>query len=139
MPSGNPSRPLLDPSRSRTILGIVFVLAGINHFRVPALYESMIPPYLPWPSALNLISGAAEILGGLGILVPAFRRPAAWGLIALLVAVFPANLHMALHGLPGKDISPWILWLRLPFQAVFIYWVYRSCLSGADDPAAKPA
>lgn len=124
---------------SRAFLGIVFVLAGINHFRVPTLYESMIPPYLPWPAALNAISGAAEILGGIGVLIPMLRRPAAWGLIALLIAVFPANLHMALHGLPGKDISPWILWLRLPFQALFIYWVYRSCLACPPRPATQPA
>lgn len=118
---------------SRTILGMVFILAGANHFRVPDLYVSMIPPYLPRPEALNAISGAAEILGGLGVLVPMVRRPAARGLIALLIAVFPANLHMALHGWPQMNPPAWALWARLPFQLVFIAWVYRSCLRGSGS------
>jgi uncharacterized membrane protein len=80
----------------------------------------MMPPSLPWPSALIAISGACEVLGGIGILVPRTRRAAGWGLIALLAAVFPANLHVALMGrMPGFDLSPATLWLRLPFQAVF--------------------
>ncbi|WP_052574131.1 DoxX family membrane protein [Haloferula sp. BvORR071] len=121
---------------SRTLLGILFILAGLNHFRVPGIYVSMIPPYFPSPALLNSVSGAAEILGGAGVLIPALRRPAAWGLIALLLAVFPANLHMALHGWPRMQIPPWALWARLPFQAVFIYWVYRSCLHAQRDHRA---
>ncbi len=114
---------------SLILLAMFFILAGANHFIHPATYLAMMPPYLPFPEALNQISGAAEIAGGLGILLPQLRRAAGWGLIALLIAIFPANLQMALHGLPGVSIAPWILWLRLPFQLVLIAWVYYSGLS----------
>jgi len=109
----------------RWILAVFFVAAGANHFRTPGLYIAMIPPWMPLPSALNAISGGAEILGGLGLLVPRTRRLAGWGLIALLVAVFPANVHVALLGhMPGTNFSPAVLWARLPVQAVFIAWVW---------------
>lgn len=89
----------------------------------------MMPPWLPAPAMLVIVSGIAEIAGGIGVLIAPVRRWAAWGLIALLVAVFPANLHVALHGWPGVDFAPWILWLRLPFQLVFIWIVYWCCLA----------
>jgi uncharacterized membrane protein len=105
----------------RGVVALFFVLAGANHFRAPDVYLGMMPPRLPHPELLNAIAGAAEILGGLGLIFAATRRLAGWGLIALLVAVFPANLHVALQGhMPGFDFSPLTLWLRLPFQAVFI-------------------
>jgi uncharacterized membrane protein len=105
----------------RWILAAFFVLAGLNHFRTPALYLGMMPPWLPWPSAANVLAGAAEVLGGVGLLPQRSRRSAGWGLIALLIAVFPANVHVALQGrMPGLNVSPAGLWLRLPFQAVFI-------------------
>jgi uncharacterized membrane protein len=114
-------------SIARWVLAVFFVAAGANHFRTPDLYLAMMPPRLPWSEALNLISGGAEILGGIGLLVPPTRRLAGAGLIALLLAVFPANLYVALRGhWPGTDFSPLTLWLRLPFQAVFIaavWWV----------------
>ena len=110
---------------SRWLLAVFFVVAGANHFRSPEIYLGMMPPWLPWPSALHLIAGAAEILGGLALLVPGARRAAGWGLIVLLVVIFPANLHVALAGkMPGTEFSPLTLWLRLPFQAVFIAWVW---------------
>jgi uncharacterized membrane protein len=112
-------------SVARWVLALFFVVAGINHFLAPDLYLAMMPGWLPLKEAANLISGIAEILGGIGLLLPAVRRAAAWGLIALLVAVFPANLHVALQGhMPGLDAPAWVLWLRLPFQAVFIAWVW---------------
>ena len=122
----------------RGLLAVAFVAAGMNHFRQPDFYLTMIPPWLPSPAVLNFISGAAEILGGIGVLVPATRRFAGWGLIALLVAVFPANVHMALAGLrpPGVEIATWVLWARLPFQAVFIAWVWWTTLA---RPAGAPA
>ncbi len=111
----------------RWVVALFFVAAGINHFRTPDIYLAMIPPALPWPAGLNVLSGAAEILGGLGLLVPATRRLAGWGLIVLLIAIFPANLYVALRGhMDGLNASPLVLWLRLPFQAVFIaavWWV----------------
>ena len=109
----------------RWLAALFFVVAGANHFRQPEIYLGMMPPALPWPEALNYICGAAEILGGLGLLLVCTRRLAAWGLLALLVAVFPANLHVALQGkMPGLDVSPLTLWLRLPFQFVFMAWVW---------------
>lgn len=109
----------------RWLAALFFVVAGANHFRQPEIYLGMMPPALPWPEALNYMSGAAEILGGLGLLLVCTRRLAAWGLLALLVAVFPANLHVALQGkMPGLDVSPLTLWLRLPFQFVFMAWVW---------------
>lgn len=109
----------------RWLLVAFFLAAGANHFRTPQVYLGMIPPGLPWPDALNYFSGAAEMLGAIGVLVPATRRWAGWGLVALLVAVFPANLYVALEGrMPGTDFSPLTLWLRLPFQAGFIAWVW---------------
>ena len=111
----------------RWLLGMCFVAAGINHFIAPRLYLAIMPPALPWPLALIYISGAAEIVGGIGVLVPPTRKLAAWGLIILLIAVFPANLYATFHGL--GSVAPWILWARLPFQLVFIAWVYWTCLS----------
>lgn len=112
---------------ARVLCAAFFIVAGVNHFRDPATYLGMMPPWLPWPDAMNAVSGAAEVLGGIGLLVPVARQLAGWGLIALLVAVFPANLHVAMQGhMPGYDFSPTVLWWRLPFQAVAIaavWWV----------------
>jgi uncharacterized membrane protein len=108
----------------RWVIAAFFIMAGMNHFRMPATYAGMIPPWLPWPAGLSLIAGACEILGGIGVLLPRVRSAAGWGLIALLIAVFPANLHVALMGhMPGFGFSPLTLWLRLPFQLVLIAWV----------------
>jgi uncharacterized membrane protein len=111
------------------MLALFFVAAGLNHFLNPAPYLSMIPPYLPRPQMLNLVSGAAEIAGGLGVLHPPTRRFAGWGLVALLVAVFPANLYVALHGWKGENIAPWLLWARLPLQPLLIALVYWVCIA----------
>ena len=112
----------------RWLLTIVMVAAGVNHFISPATYIAMMPAEIPsaWHAALNYISGIAEIAGGLGLILPATRRLAAWGLIALFVAVFPANLNMALNDLPLGDnpVPRWALWARLPLQLVFIAWAY---------------
>jgi uncharacterized membrane protein len=108
----------------RWFLAIFFLLAGVNHFRDPAIYLGMMPEWIPWPSGVNVVSGICEMAGGMGLLFPWTRRASGWGLIALLVAVFPANLHVALQGyMPGTSFSPTVLWLRLPFQGVLIAWV----------------
>ena len=120
-------KPSLIRTLSRILLGIAFIIAGANHFRDPATYVAMIPPWLPSPEVLNLISGAAEIAGGMGILIPRTRNAAATGLVLLLIVVFPANLHIALNGWAGIDIPRWILVARLPFQLLFIAWVVFSC------------
>lgn len=122
---------------SRIILAIAFVIAGVNHFRSPDVYLSMMPPWLPAHEWLNWISGAAEIAGGAGLLIPRLRNAAGIGLILLLIAVFPANLQIALNGWPGMDIPRWILFARLPFQFVFIAWVIFSCPGLRLYPYAK--
>jgi uncharacterized membrane protein len=115
---------------SRLLLAAFFLLAGLYHFLSPGLYLQMMPPYLPWPVGLIAISGVAEIAGGMGVLFPPVRAAAAWGLILLLIAVFPANIQAAISGmsLGGKPVAHWILLMRLPVQFLFIYWVYWSCL-----------
>ncbi len=124
----------------RWLLAVFFVLAGLNHFRTPTLYLGMMPPWLPWPSAANTIAGVAEVLGGIGLLPPRLCRAAGWGLIALLIAVFPANIHVALQGhMSGLNVSPAGLWLRLPFQAVFIAAVAWVALGSQARPSEHQA
>ncbi len=121
-----------------TMLALFFGLAGLNHFRNPQPYLAMMPPYLPFPDALNLISGAAEIAGAMGLLIPALRRAAAWGLMVLLIAVFPANIHVALHGWPGVNLPVWVLWARLPLQFALLAWVYYSGISTPKQSGISP-
>ena len=101
------------------------MFAGAMHFVIPRVYRRIVPPYIPAPMAMVYASGVAEAAGGIGLMIPARRRLAGWWLIATLVGVFPANLHMALHPeqyeeVPGGAAA---LWGRLPFQGVFIAWV----------------
>ncbi len=110
----------------RMILAIVFVIAGAMHFVIPQAYLRIMPPWLPAPLTLIDISGAAEIAGGLGLLIPITRHFAAWGLVALLIAVLPANIytataHLSLPGLAGQS---WLQWLRIPLQVPLIYWAW---------------
>jgi uncharacterized membrane protein len=122
----------------RWLLAAFFFAAGLNHFRVPALYVGMIPPWMPRPYILNALAGAFEVIGAIGVLMPTLRIAAGWGLIALLFAVFPANLHVALMGeMPGFTYSPLVLWLRLPFQAVLIAWVAWVALA-EEPPELRP-
>lgn len=106
----------------RFILGSLFVAAGVTHFAFTRTFASIVPDYLPAHRELVLISGAAEIAGGLGLLLPQTRRPAAVGLAALLVAVLPANLWMAQHPELFASIPAWLLWARLPLQIPLIGW-----------------
>src|SRR5437879_1960073 len=105
---------------SKYVLGMFFVLAGVMHFRAPEFYLKIMPPYVPWHLELVYLSGVFEVLLGAMLLVPATTNLAAWGLIALLIAVFPANLHMALNTDQYSNISPILLWLRLPLQGLLI-------------------
>ena len=88
------------------------------------------PPYLPWHAQFVAISGAAEIVGAFGVLFSQTRRPAGCGLMVLLVAIFPANIRAISTGmvLAGHIVPAWMLWARLPLQAVLLIWVYRACL-----------
>jgi uncharacterized membrane protein len=116
-------------SLARVILAVFLVAAGTLHFFKTATYVRIVPPWLPGPAVLVYISGVCEILGGVGAIVPVLRRVAGVGLIALLVAVFPANVQMAMHPSTYADIaSPLALWLRLPIQLVLVGWVWYACL-----------
>lgn len=108
----------------RIIFALFFVAAGVNHFVSPDFYLNIMPPYLPWPYALVLISGAAEVVLGVGLLIPKTRRLAAWGLIALLIAVLPAHVHMVMNPQLYPDIPVVGLWLRLPVQGLLILWAW---------------
>lgn len=115
----------------RALMSTAFVLAGLNHFVRADFYQSIMPPAIPWHGPLVALSGYAEIALGLLALWPRTRRLAGWGLIALLVAVFPANLHMAFNADDYAPIPPWLLWARLPFQALFIAWVRWATTPGS--------
>ena len=120
---------------ARTLIGVLFLLAGVMHFVVPSLYVSIMPPYLPYHRVLVYASGVAEVLGGLGVLLPATRRLAGWGLILLLLAVFPANVHMFTDtlGEQGWTLYTIGLLLRLPLQFVLMGVVYWCALSTGKE------
>ncbi|MBO2033251.1 DoxX family membrane protein [Siccationidurans ginsengisoli] len=108
-------------------LALLFVSAGVLHFIRPVVFERIVPPALPAPRLLVLLSGVAEVAGGLGLLLPASRRWAGWGLLALLVAVFPANVYMV--GLADElHLPAWVLWARLPLQPLLMWAVWRAAL-----------
>jgi uncharacterized membrane protein len=115
---------------SRLLLAVFFILAGINHFIAPSIYLSIVPTYLPWPETLVVISGGAEIIGGVGMLPARTRVWSGWGLIALLLVVFPANVQAINTGMiiAGHVVPTWLLWARLPFQFLLVAWVYRACV-----------
>ena len=106
-------------------LGLFYLVAGALHFARPRVYVAIMPDRLPAKRALVYASGAAELAGGAGVLHPATRRPAGWWLIATLVAIFPANVNMAVNAERFRGIPEPLLWLRLPLQAVLIAWAYR--------------
>ncbi|MHC4996721.1 MAG: DoxX family protein, partial [Planctomycetota bacterium] len=100
------------------LLSLFLVGAGAMHFVSPAFYVRMMPPQLPWPLGIVYLSGVVEIALGLAVLVlPRWRQQVAWAIIALFVAIFPANLYAAVEGIPGAGG-----YVRLPFQALFIAW-----------------
>lgn len=111
---------------ARWALTILMVAAGANHFVTPDTYVGMMPTVLPAPLMLVYVSGIAEIAGGLGLILVRTRKLAAYGLIALLIAIFPANLNMAINDLPLGDtpVPTWALWARLPLQLVLIAWAW---------------
>ena len=109
------------------LLALLFVAAGILHFLAPGPYLRIMPPWLPAPRLLVALSGAAELAGGLGLLWPATRRLAGWALLALLVAVFPANVQMLqMHA--QLHLPAWVLWARLPLQPLLMWGVWRVAL-----------
>jgi uncharacterized membrane protein len=109
------------------LMGAFYVLAGAYHFLRPDYYVPMMPPYVPWHLPLVYLSGLAEMVLGLLVLVPATRPAAAWGIVLLLIAIFPANVHIALHNVPvfgAKQGAGILNWVRLPLQGVLIAWAW---------------
>ena len=126
------------------LMGATYVVAGIAHFLVPERFAEAVPPSFPSPVGLVYLSGIAEIALGIGVAIPRTRRPSAWGIVALLVAVFPANVHLARSDtlsdlVPDRLVGPARLaaLIRLPFQGVLIGWALRYARSD-DAPAADP-
>ena len=115
---------------TRWLMAALLVAAGVMHFVDPWFFVQIMPPYLPWHWELVYLSGAIEIVLGVLLVVPATQRLAAWGVIALIGAVFPANLHMAMANVQfdpvpaGGQPSQAAAWLRLPMQLVMIAWAF---------------
>ncbi len=119
------------------VMAAFYVVGGLNHLMNPEFYVAIVPPGLPNPEWLNVISGLAEIVLGVFVLESRVRVLAAWGIIALLIAVFPANLWVALAniGLPGGEPgtgNALFNWVRLPFQGLFIVWAWWYTRPDAD-------
>jgi uncharacterized membrane protein len=116
---------------SQRALAAFFAFTGTMHFVIPRNYEAIMPPSLPMHREAVAVSGVAEIVGGLAVIPPGTRRFARWWLLALLVAVFPANIHMAVNpeqvrGLDLDRVPRWALWARLPLQPLCMLWVWRA-------------
>ena len=110
----------------RWLLTLVMLAAGVGHFLKSDDFIAMVPPWLPAAPLLVYVSGVAEIAGAIGLQIRPLRKAAAWGLVALYIAVFPANVHMAVHHLSpaGTHMPDWALWARLPVQVVLVAWAW---------------
>lgn len=119
---------------SRAFLTVFFMGAGVLHFVIPQYYERIVPPWLPNAPLLVAVSGVAELLGGIGIVFARTRCAAGWGLIALLVAVFPANVQMLRLAIAAHaGVAPQAtLWIRLPVQGLLIWWVWRAAVAAGQ-------
>jgi uncharacterized membrane protein len=115
----------LKNSKTAIIAGIIFIIAGINHFIIPNFYMEIMPPYLPYPLMLIYLSGVAEVICGILLIISKTRKIGAWLTIALLIAIFPANIQMSIDELNNAGVLFYASILRLPLQFLLIYWVYR--------------
>jgi uncharacterized membrane protein len=115
----------LKNSKTAIITGIIFIVAGINHFIMPNFYMEIMPPYLPYPLMLIYLSGVAEVVCGVLLAISKTRKIGAWLTIALLIAIFPANIQMSIDELNNAGVLFYASILRLPLQFLLIYWVYR--------------
>ena len=102
----------------------IYIAAGLNHFINPKGYLAIMPPYIPAHNLMVMLSGIAEIILGIGLLFPATRSLSAWGIMLLLIAVFPANIYMATSN-RFRKFPAWLRWARLPLQGILIWWAYR--------------
>jgi len=109
---------------SLVIMAVLYILAGINHFRNPKLYERIIPPFFKRKKTVNYLSGFLEIILGIGLLFETTQSISAFGIILLLIAVFPANIYMCMNPKASLGVPKFILYLRLPLQFFLMYWAY---------------
>lgn len=123
----------------RGVLAVCIIIVGVTHFIRPEQYARIVPPQLPHPVALVYISGVFEILEGIGLMIPWISVAAAWGLIALFIAVFPANINQAINSIAIEGIPhhPILYWVRLPFQAVLIAWAWWYTRNPETQASAK--
>lgn len=110
----------------RVLLAVLMVLAGLSHFFADGVYLKIYPSMLPYPATMVYFTGVAEVLGGIGLLIPSVSQAAAWGLVILFIAVYPANINMAVNNIHIDNIPDgnWFQAIRLPFQFVLIAWAY---------------
>lgn len=118
-------------------MAAAYVAAGINHFLHPETYLAIMPPWMPAHFFFVIVSGIAELMLGFFLLFPSTRRFAAWGIILLLVAVFPANIQMLLNYHRDEHPLLWLAYLRLPLQVVLIWWAYQYTKKGGEIGVAK--
>jgi uncharacterized membrane protein len=115
-------------------MATLYILAGVNHFVNPDFYVSIMPPYLPWHLELVYLSGVAEIVCGVVLYIPRTRVLGAWLTIALLIAVFPANIHTAVNPELFDTIPRWSHYVRLPIQGLLVLWAYWYTRPGLREP-----
>ncbi len=120
---------------SQAMLGMLYITAGVNHFISEKFYVDIVPESLPNKREIVQISGVAEIIGGLGVLSSRTRRPAGKWLVALLLAIFPANIQMAVNPGRYKRFPAWALWARLPIQFMAIAWAWAATHERETQPA----
>jgi len=113
-----------------SLMGLFYIGAGINHFVHPAMYLAVMPPYIPWSPQMVVLTGVAEVLGGIGVLMPngfvlpRTRAAAAWGLVALLICIWPVHINMCLNPARFPGIPLWAIWVRLFLQIPLIVWAW---------------
>jgi uncharacterized membrane protein len=122
-------------STSQRLLAAFWILSGLNHFRVPKAYAGIMPDYIPAHREMVLWSGVAELIGGVAVIPSAGRRFARWWLLGVLAAVYPANVHMALHPERYEQIPRAALWARLPLQFLCAWWVWRATAQSPSSSA----
>ena len=123
----------------RTMLAVFMIVAGLSHFFADGVYIKIYPPLLPYPATMVYFTGVAEILGGIGLLIPSVSQAAAWGFVVLFIAVYPANINMAVNNIHIDNIPDdnWFQAIRLPFQFVLIAWAYWLTRSDAFNSEAS--
>lgn len=106
------------------VMAVIYILAGINHFRSPKMYEHIMPPYIPAPSSMVVLSGVFEMVFGLMLLNPETQSIAAWGIILMLLVFFTVHIHMLTHERASMKLPRWVLIARIPLQFLLIYWAF---------------